>query len=140
MHPSGSDSAAAENRLYVVAVWIENEGSVIARWIAFGGIAEIRATVIGPTGLQGSRVEGVDGGAIFGYEGRVLFHAMRMESVNPENRVIDAIADAIGPIVIRKLHDPPQSEGAQSHIVKGSGSRDVRDTDSSMINHDKPLP
>jgi hypothetical protein len=130
------DSAAAENRLYVVAVWIENEGGVIARWIAFGGIAETRATVIDPARLQGSRVEGVDRGAIFGHEGRVLFHTMRVESVNPENRVIDAIADAIGPIVIRKLHDPPQSECAQSRIVKGSGSGDVRDTDSSMVDHD----
>jgi hypothetical protein len=29
-----------------------------------------------------------------------------VKAINPENRVIDAIADAIGPIVLRKLHDP----------------------------------
>jgi hypothetical protein len=32
---------------------------------------------------------------------------MRVKAVNPENRIIDTIADAIGPVVLRELHDPP---------------------------------
>lgn len=113
-----------------------NEGGVVAWWIAFGGVAKTGRAVVGPARLQGGRVEGVDRGAISGREGRVLLRAMRVEAINPENRVIEAIADAIDPIVLRELHDPPQAERAQSPIVKCGGPGDVRDTNPSMVDHD----
>jgi len=59
-----------------------------------------------------------------------------VKAVDPENRVIDTIADAIGPVVLRKLHDPAQAKCAQSRIAKGRGPGDVRDTDARMVDHD----
>jgi hypothetical protein len=68
----------------------------------------------------------------------MLLHSMRVKAVNPENRVIDAIADAG---VLGKLHDPAQAECAQSRIVKGGGTDDVRDTDPGMVDHyDQSIP
>jgi hypothetical protein len=81
-------------------------------------------------------VKGIDCGAVSGREGRVLLCAMRVKAINPENRIIDTIADAIGPVVLRELHGPPQTERAQGRIVKGGGTGNVRDTDPSMVEHD----
>jgi hypothetical protein len=64
-------------------------------------------------------VEGVNLGAALGREGRMPLHAMWVKAVDPENGVIDTIADAIGPVALRKLHDPAQAECAQSRSVKG---------------------
>jgi hypothetical protein len=58
-----------------------------------------------------------------------------VESVNPENRVVDTLADSICS-VLGKLHDPAQTECAESRIVKGSGTADIRNTDACMVNHD----
>ncbi len=66
----------------------------------------------------------------------MLLNAVRMKAVNPENRVIDTIADAVSPVVWGKLNDPAQPESAQCSIVKGGGSSDVRDTDTRVIDHD----
>jgi hypothetical protein len=86
-------------------------------------------------------VEGVNLGAVPGCEGRMLLHTMWVETVNPENRVIDAIADAIGRVVLRKLHYATQAECAQSRIVKCCGTGDVRDTNARMVDHDgNPAP
>jgi hypothetical protein len=126
-------SAAAENRLYVVAVRIEHEGGVVARRIAFGSIAKPRRAVIGPACLHSSRMEGIDLGAVPGREGRMLLHAMWVKTVNPENRVIDTIANAIGSVVLGKLHDPMEAKRAQSRIVKGGGTGDVRDSNSGVV-------
>jgi len=66
---------------------------------------------------------------------------MWVETVNPENRVIDAIADAIGPVVLRKLHNATRAECAQSRIVKRCGTGDVRNTNARMVDHDgNPAP
>jgi hypothetical protein len=81
-------------------------------------------------------MEGVDLGAVLGRKGRMLLHAMWVKAVNPENRVIDTIADGIGPVVLGKLHDPAQTERAESRIVKG-GTGNIRDTDACMVNHDE---
>jgi hypothetical protein len=96
--------------------------------------------VIDPAGLDGGggRVEGVNPGTVPGHEGRMLLRFMWVKAVDPEDRVIDAIADAIGP-VLRKLHDPVQAKCAQSRIVKSRGPDDVRDTDARMVDqNDNP--
>jgi hypothetical protein len=50
--------------------------------------------------LPSGRMEGVDLGAVLGRECRMLLHAVRVKAVNPENREIHTIADAIGPVVL----------------------------------------
>ena len=84
-------------------------------------------------------MEGVDLGAVLGGEGRVLLHAMWVKAVNPENRVIDTIADAIGSVVLGNLRDPAETERTQSRIVKGGGTGDVRDTNACMVDHCRVL-
>jgi hypothetical protein len=126
----------AEDRLHIVAVGVEHEGGVVAWRITFGGVAKPRRSVVDPAGLDGGRVEGVNLRAVPGREGRVLLRSMGMKAVDPENRVIGAIADAIGPVVLRKLHDPVPAKCAQSRIVKGRRPGDVCDTDARMVDHD----
>src|SRR5450432_1757057 len=127
-------SAAAEDRLYVVAVRIEHESSVVARRVTFGGVAKPGRAVIGPAGLQRVGVEGVDLSAVTGREGRMLLHAMGVKAINPEDRVIDTIADAIGP-VLGNLDHPAGAERAQSRIVKGGGTGDVCDANACVVDH-----
>jgi hypothetical protein len=57
-------------------------------------------------------------------------------ALDPENRIVDAIADAIGPVVFRELYNATQAECAQSRIVKRCGTGDVRDTNARMVDHD----
>jgi hypothetical protein len=59
-------------RPHVVAVRIEHEGGIVARWVTCRRVAKPGRTVIGPAGLQGGRVEGVDLGAASGREGGML--------------------------------------------------------------------
>src|ERR1700686_2634556 len=102
-------SAAAEDRLYVVAVGIEHEGGVVAgRLFAKPGRA-----VIGPARLQGGRVKGVDLSAAPGREGRMLPRVMGVKAVDPEHWVVDTITDAIGPVVRGHLYDPAETERPQ---------------------------
>jgi hypothetical protein len=60
---------------------------------------------------------------------------MWVKAVNPENRIIDSIANAVGPVVLRKLHEPAEAERAQRCIIKDGGTADIRDTDTCMIDH-----
>jgi hypothetical protein len=53
----------------------------------------------------------------------MLLHTVWLKAVNPENREIDTIADAIGPVVLGKLYDPTEAECAQSRTVKKAGER-----------------
>ena len=47
----GDTLSVAEDRLHVVTVCIEHEGSVVARRIALGGVAKPGRAIINPTGL-----------------------------------------------------------------------------------------
>jgi hypothetical protein len=68
-----------------------------------------------------------------------LLHAVWVKAVNPENREIDAITDAVGPVVLGKLHNPTKTECAQSRIVKSGGTGNVRDSNASVIDHGRIL-
>src|SRR5262249_41017034 len=103
--------------------------------ITCGRVAKPRWTVIGPARLESRRVESIDLSAALGRERRVLFDAMGVKAVNPENRVIGTIADAIRPVDLGNLRDPSEPERAQNYIVKGGGASDVRDTDTCVIDH-----
>jgi hypothetical protein len=61
---------------------------------------------------------------------------MRVEAVDPENRILDAIADAV---VSGKLHRPAETKRAQGRIVKDGRSRNVRDADTRMVDHRNTL-
>jgi hypothetical protein len=105
-------STFATDRLDVVTVRIEQEGGVIARRITLGDAAQTGRTVISPTSLKSGGVKGVYGSSIPGGEGSVLLNSMWVEAVNPEYRMVDAIADAVGPFVLGQLHNPAQAERA----------------------------
>jgi hypothetical protein len=138
---SDLDSGTAEDCLQVVAVRVEHKGGVVARRITIGEVAKARWSVVDSARFQGGCVEGVNLGAVLACERRMLLHTMWVETVNPENRVIDAIADAIGSVVLRKVHNATQAECAQSRIVKRCGTGDVRDTNARMVDHDgNPAP
>ncbi|SIT40134.1 hypothetical protein BN2476_240003 [Paraburkholderia piptadeniae] len=124
-----------KDSLDVVAVRIEHESSVVTRRIAMLGVTVAGCAVIGAAGFQGCLVERVYLGATPRYKGSVLFHAMRVKAVNPENRVIEAVADAIGPAVARHLHHAAHAKRAQSGVVKRGGTMDVRDSNSGVIDH-----
>jgi hypothetical protein len=58
-----------------------------------------------------------------------------MKAVNPKNRILDTIANAIGPVVVGELDGPAQPKRAQSRVIKGRGTDDIRDTDACMVDH-----
>jgi hypothetical protein len=128
-------STATKDRLNVVAIRIEHEGSIVARRVTLSGIAKPRRAVVSPTCLHGGRVEGVNFGTVPGGKRRMLLHAVWMKAVNPENREINTIANAIGPIVPRKLHHSTEAKCAQSRIIKDGRTGNVRDSDAGMIDH-----
>ena len=128
--------AAAEDGFYVVAVRIAHEGRVVTWRITFAGIAKPRRPVIGSARFEGGRVKGVDLGAALGSEGRMLLHAVRMKAVDPENRMLVTIADAVSSIILGNLHNPSETERAESGIVEGRrSSANVRDADARMVDH-----
>lgn len=70
----------------------------------------------------------------------VLLHAMRMKAIDPENRILLTVTDSVAAIVLWKLHHPPHSECAKRRIVEGGRARDIRDSDTRVIDHfDTPL-
>jgi hypothetical protein len=95
---------------YFVAVWVVDEGCVVARRITFGGVAKPARAVIGPAGLHGGRVESIDLAAALGHQSDVLLHAVWVKAVNPENRAIDAVANSIGAVILGKLDNPAAAE------------------------------
>jgi hypothetical protein len=42
----------------------------------------------------------------------MLADRMQVKSINPEDRILDAVTDAIGSNILGHLHDRAQSEGA----------------------------
>jgi hypothetical protein len=65
----------------------------------------------------------------------MLLHAVWVKAVNPENREINTIADAIGPIALWKLHYSTEAECAQSRIIKDGGTGNVRYSNAGVIDH-----
>ena len=128
-------SAATKDCLYVVAIRIEHKGRIVARRVTLGDVAQPWWAVIGPACFYRGGVKGIDLGAVPGGERRMLLYAVRVKAINPENREIDAIADAIGPVIGGQLHDPAEAECTQSGIVKCGGTDDVRDANAGMIDH-----
>ena len=58
---------------------------------------------------------------------------MRVESLNPDDGIFET--DAIDTRIARYLHGAAHSECAQSRVVENGGSTDIRDSDTSMVDH-----
>src|SRR5262249_40370222 len=99
------------------------------------GRAKSGCAVVDPSGAEGRDVEGIDLGAALRREGRVLLHASRVEPVDPEDGVVDAVPDPVGASVLGKLHDAAEPESAESGIVERGGASDVRNADAGVVDH-----
>jgi hypothetical protein len=97
---------AAKDRLDVVAVGIKNKRSIVLRpalaWWA----------IVGSAFPERSGEKSIDLGSIPRHERGVLADRMRVKSIDPEDRILDAVTDAIGSNILGHLHDPAQSEAA----------------------------
>jgi hypothetical protein len=80
-------------------------------------------------------VEGLDLDPALGREGDVLTDRRRVEAIDSEDREIYSIANSVSPFVLGKLHDSPEVQSAQHGVVKGGGTSDVRDADTSVVDH-----
>ena len=105
-------SVAAKDRLHIVAVWVEDEGCVVMR------PALARWPIIGSTCLEGCGVKGIHLRSILRRECCMLANRMRVIAIYPEDRILDAIADAVRTNILRQLHYPVQSERGQRSVVE----------------------
>ena len=67
-------------------------------------LARARCTAVGPTRLQGGRVESIDFGLALGDEGCVLFDGVWMVTINPEDRIVYTASDRVSPRILGQLH------------------------------------
>jgi hypothetical protein len=65
----------------------------------------------------------------------MLFDGMRMKAIDPERRMVQAVTDTVGTQVFGNLCDPSHTEWTQRSIIKVRGSTNVRNSDSSVIDH-----
>jgi hypothetical protein len=59
-------------------------------------------------------------------------------SIDPEDRIIETVADAVSPRIIRHLHHSAHTKRPQSGGVEGGGTADVCDSNAGVINHCGP--
>src|SRR5438270_6737615 len=65
----------------------------------------------------------------------MLFDGVWVVSIDPEDGIVDTVADAVGPHVIGNLHHSAHAKRFQSRVVEGGGTADVRDSNASVVNH-----
>src|ERR1700722_4868742 len=123
---------AAEDRLDVVTIWIEHKCSVVIR------PAQTGRSVFGSACLEGGGVECIDFGSSFGCKGGMLFDGVGGISIDPEDRIIEAVADAVCPRVIGHLHHSAHTKRPQSGVVEGGGTADVCDSNAGVVNNCGP--
>src|ERR1700722_20645745 len=104
---------AAEDRLDVVTIWIEHKCSVVIR------PAQTGRSVFDSACLEGGGVECIDFGSSFSSKGSMLFDGVWVISIDPEDRIIEAVADAVRPRVIGHLHHSAHTKGARRRAVEG---------------------
>jgi len=121
-------SLASEDRLDIVAIWIEYKCGVVVR------PAQAGSAVFSPAGPEGGGVECIDLRPALGCKGGMLFDGVRVVSIDPEYGVIETIADAVGPDVNGHLHHPAHAKHFQSRVIKGGGAADVGDANASVVN------
>jgi hypothetical protein len=80
-------------------------------------------------------VECVDLGSSFGCKGVTLFDGVWVISIDPEDGIIETVADAVSPRVIGHLHNSAHTKRPQSDVVEGGGTADVCDSNAGVVNH-----
>jgi hypothetical protein len=116
----------------IIAIWIEHERGIVIR------PAEARRSVVDSACAKGRCVEGIHLSPISGCKGGMLFDGVRMISVDPEDGILEPVANAVSSHIVGHLHHATQAERAQSRIVEFGGTTDVRDSNAGMVNHGSP--
>lgn len=57
-----------------------------------------------------------------------------MEAINPEDRILDAVADAVCANILRQLHNASQTEYAQRGVVQLSRPGHVSNANPGVVN------
>jgi hypothetical protein len=105
---------AAEDRFDVVTIWIERKCSVVIRPTQTG------RSIVGSACLEGGGVESLDLGSRFGCKGGMLLNGVWVISIYPEDRILEAIADAVSSLVIGHLHHSAHTKRPQRRVIEGS--------------------
>jgi hypothetical protein len=58
-----------------------------------------------------------------------------MMSINPEDRIIETVADAVSSYTIRDLHHPAYTKRAQRRVLEDGGMANVRNSNAGVVNH-----
>ena len=121
--------SATKDRLHVVAVWIEYERSEVM-WPALAGCPNVCSTC-----FQRSGVEGIHLRLIPRDECRMLANRVRVEAIDPEDRILDAVADTVCANILRQLHNAAQTQYAQRGVVELSRPGHVSNANPGVLNH-----
>jgi hypothetical protein len=65
----------------------------------------------------------------------MLANRVRVVAIYPEDRILDAIADAVRTNILGQLHYPVQSERAQRSVVEPRGPGHVSNPNSGVVYH-----
>ena len=120
---------ATKDRLHVVAIRIEYESSVVL-WSALAGCPIVCSTCCQRIGMKGIHFRPIPRD-----ECRMLANRVRVEAIDPEDRILNAVADAVCANILRQLHNAPQTEYAQRGVVELSRPGHISNANPSMVNH-----
>jgi hypothetical protein len=90
-------------------------------------------SVFGPACLESGGVECIDHSSSFRCEGGMLFDGVWMISINPEDRMVKTVADAVNPRSIGHLHHTAHANRPQSGVIEGGGTTDVCDPNAGVV-------
>jgi hypothetical protein len=68
----------------------------------------------------------------------MLFDRVWVISIDPEEWIIETVADAVSPRVIGHLYNSAHTKLPQSGVVEGGGTADVCDSNAGVVNHCGP--
>jgi hypothetical protein len=68
----------------------------------------------------------------------MLFDGVWVISIDPEDGIIETVADAVSPRAVGHLHHSAHSKRSQSGVVEGGGTANVCDSNAGVVNHCGP--
>ena len=95
----------AQHGLDVVPIRIEHERSIIAGWITGRRIAQPGRPMVNASGRESSPMKRINLRATASDERRVLPDAVRVKTIDPKTRMLDAVGHAISATMLGNLHD-----------------------------------
>jgi hypothetical protein len=60
-------------------------------------------------------------------------------AIDPEDGIVETVADTIGSDVVRHLPDAAHAQRRQSRIIEFCGTPDIRDANASVVDHHAPF-